>query len=206
MSPEEIQAMAKGLAEGQAVWYVLSAVIAGFSAGVGAYLAEKAKNRATKEDIGKITLAVKQIESGFNEKLADLQAHHQMRMVAAERRMQAHQDAYEMAGKLSDGLKREEAEWSPLLKEAENWYSRNSLFLSPSARESFNKAKRGCLKWRVRDIQLREKCHTGISSEDFQKFIDDIDQIRKNEIDPVFSAITKEVALPSFGVNCSKVV
>ena len=55
MSPEEIQAMAKGLAEGQAVWYLGSAVIGGAITGLTAYLAEKGKNRATKEDIAGIT-------------------------------------------------------------------------------------------------------------------------------------------------------
>lgn len=49
MTPEEIQAMAKGLAEGQALWYLGSALIGGAVTGLTAYLAEVGKNQATKE-------------------------------------------------------------------------------------------------------------------------------------------------------------
>lgn len=60
MSPEEIQAMAKGLAEGQAVWYLGSAVIGGAITGLTAYLAEKGKNQATKEAFAEVREQLKQ--------------------------------------------------------------------------------------------------------------------------------------------------
>ena len=165
MTPEEIQAMAKGLAEGQAVWYVLSAGIGGALAGVGAYLAEKGKNRATKEDIGEITRAVKEIEAGFNEKLADLQAHHQLRMVAAERRMQAHQEAYTHWVEATSALRVDEAEWERIYQNARSWHRRHNLFLGRETRNAFIVALQGCVRWRILagtnppDIERAEKIY-----------------------------------------------
>lgn len=159
MTPEEIQAMAKGLAEGQAVWYVLSACIGGAIAGLGTYLAEKGKNRATKEDIGQITRAVKEIEAGFNEKLADLQAHHQLRMVAAERRMQAHQEAYKHWHTLVVALN-SNVDISDLVTECQAWYVGNCIFLGEQSRTAFTSAWASAMllrteRGRVGDIYMR---------------------------------------------------
>lgn len=87
MTPEEIKAFTHGLISGQSVWYVLTPVVGAVAAYFGAYQAEKAKNSATKEDIGEITKAVGEVNSGFNKKLEEFKAHHQLRMVAAERRI-----------------------------------------------------------------------------------------------------------------------
>lgn len=142
MAPEEIQAMAKGLAQGQAVWYVLSACIGGAFAFLGAYGAEKAKNHATKQDIGEITKAVKAVEAGFNEKLADLQAHHQLRMVAAERRMQAHQEAFELWGYLYNAVELpHKRDLQPILDKCTDWYMKNCIFLTDTSRKAFNMAR-----------------------------------------------------------------
>lgn len=69
MTPEEIQAMAKGAFGGQALWYVLSACVGAAAAGFGAYLAQKGKNRAASEDFQEVlrqqrstTEAVEQIK------------------------------------------------------------------------------------------------------------------------------------------------
>lgn len=139
MTPEEIQAMAKGLAQGQAVWYVLSACIGGAITGLGAYLAEKGKNRATKEDIRDITRAVKEVEAGFNEKLADLQAHHQLRMVAAERRLQAHQEGFTHCIEMSSAISITHRAYEESLA-ALNWYNANAVFLGEKSRVAFSEA------------------------------------------------------------------
>lgn len=135
MTPEEIQAMAKGLAQGQAVWYVLSAVIGGGITGLAAYFAEKGKNRATKEDIAEITREVEKVKDVFNRQLEDLKANHQLRMVAAERRLQAHQDAFQRWHKISALLGRS---MYALALEASNeldqWYQSNCVFLASSSR------------------------------------------------------------------------
>lgn len=141
MTPEEIQAMAKGLAEGQALWYVLSALAGGAAAYFGAYKAEKGKNRATKEDIGEITKAVEAAKSEFNEKLEDLKAHHQLRMVAAERRIQAHQDAFLQWQQLADALGQGKYQEAAAIENALRvWYRKNCMFLGGDARDAVNRA------------------------------------------------------------------
>lgn len=198
MSPEEIQAMAKGLAEGQAVWYLGSAVIGGAITGLGTYLAEKGKNRATKEDIGEITRAVKEIEAGFNEKLADLQAHHQLRMVAAERRIQAHQDAYDWISQLRLAIHYSAESWGPLIREAHIWQRRNNLFMGRLTRESFALALCGFERFRGQKNRIER---SPISSENFDddKEYETLNKIWNEEIIPVFQVIASEVELPPLG-------
>lgn len=140
MTPEQIQAMAKGLAEGQAVWYVLSACIGGAIAGLGAYFAEKGKNRATKEDIAAITTKVKEVEDVFNRGLADLNAHHQLRMVAAEKRLQAHQEAFGLWMGLMDNFHRGGEFLIVAIERCNDWYLANCIYLGSSSRDVFRQA------------------------------------------------------------------
>lgn len=135
MTPEEIQAMAKGLAEGQVLWYLLSAIIGGAITGLGAYLADKGKNRATKEDIAAITHEVEKVRDEFVRGIEDLKAHHQLRMLAAERRMQAHQEAYVWWQKLWRSTVTEKKDELDLQIEGfRSWYFENCIFLSKKTR------------------------------------------------------------------------
>lgn len=140
MTPEEIQAMAKGLAEGQAIWYVLSGCIGGLITGTVSYLAEKSKNRATKEDIAEITGKVKAVENVFNRGLADLTAHHQRRIVAADRRLQAHQEAYTLWDKLMITVHKDENDAQIAAYACQEWYNKNCIFLGPRSRDAFMRA------------------------------------------------------------------
>lgn len=138
MTPEEIQAMAKGLAQGQAIWYVLSACIGGLIAGLGTYVAEKGKNRATREDVQEITRQVKKVEALFNSELSNLNAHHQLRMVAAEKRLDIHQEAFNQWRKLYAVTAT--ANWEGIQKQqaiASYWLFENYLYLDPLARKDF---------------------------------------------------------------------
>ena len=142
MTPDEIQAMAKGLAQGQAVWYVLSACIGGCITGLGAYMAERLKNHATKKDIGAITLKVEEVKDAFNRQMEDLKAHHQLRMVAAERRMQAHQEAYiNWLKLLKEGAANDPKQ--AVIDECQAWYRSNCIFLGVRSRKAFGEAITG---------------------------------------------------------------
>lgn len=136
MTPEEIQAMAKGLAEGQALWYLLSAITGGAVTGLGSYLAEKSKNRATKEDIANITKAVEEAKKTYIREIEDLKATHQLRHVAAEKRMHAHQQAYVQWHVLSKNLKASEEEWEKLIDATNAWYVENCFYLGKEARRA----------------------------------------------------------------------
>lgn len=184
MTPEEIQAMAKGLAEGQALWYLLSAIIGGAITGSGAYLAEKGKNRATKEDIGEITDKVEQVRKKFSDDLEDLKAHHQLRMVAAERRLQAHQDAYVWYTKVVEKIQFDEESWSSVYYPAINWYTHNKIFLGPKTRFAFFTSISGCARYR--ELRKSATC-------------EELNRIKTHEIQAIFPVLFEEVALPSIG-------
>lgn len=139
MTPEEIQAMAKGLAEGQALWYLLSAVIGGAIAGLGGYLAEKGKNRATKEDIATITREVEEVRNEFIRGVEDLKAHHQLRMVAAERRLQSHQEAFTHWVEITSALYwKKDSEVEKRARDCSEWFNKNCIYLAPESRASFS--------------------------------------------------------------------
>jgi len=197
MTPEEIQAMAKGLAEGQALWYLLSAVIGGAIAGLGGYLAEKGKNRATKEDIATITREVEQVRAEFTNGVEDLKAHHQLRMVAAERRLQAHQEAYERCIGFIEGINFSEDAWTKLRNENERWHRKNYIFLGKKTRKSFAESLHACVRFRatrkVSDLDLSK------SPEERAKDYQQLKSIWNDEILPVLQHITSEVNLPELG-------
>ena len=66
---------------------------------LGDYLGEKAKNLATREDIGAITRIVQETKQTFAQDLArlseELRAQTSMRLLAAEKRLEAHQEVYQ---------------------------------------------------------------------------------------------------------------
>ncbi|MBV8247430.1 MAG: hypothetical protein JO200_03175 [Comamonas sp.] len=104
---------------------------------LSAYLAEKGKNVATKEDIGAITSEVERARSDFNNRLEGLRAYHQLRMVAAEKRIQAHQEAFTWWHQIMDLLtvtKREEG--VVRLDEFKAWFYKSILYLEPASRSA----------------------------------------------------------------------
>ena len=69
------------------------------------YLGEKGKNLATKEDIAGITQKVEEVKETYAKRLKELEhqnaivleqlrSHEQLRLVAVERRLTAHQEAF----------------------------------------------------------------------------------------------------------------
>src|SRR5262245_8796732 len=76
-----------------------------------AYTSEKGENLATKEDIADITNEIERVRSSYTEQLQGLQhrndllleqlrSKQQLRMAAAEKRLEAHQHAYMLCRKL----------------------------------------------------------------------------------------------------------
>ncbi|MCX8890474.1 hypothetical protein NOK91_25390 [Vibrio parahaemolyticus] len=116
---------------------------------IPAYLKEKAKNLATKEDISEITEAIEKVRSQYNEKLQELiyqnnvqleghKALNQLRVVAPERRLQAHQEAFALWRKMLSSLHSDER--VNVVMECQDWYNQNCLYLSAKSREAFSVA------------------------------------------------------------------
>jgi hypothetical protein len=123
---------------------------AGFAVGLGAalfvtrillkhylpsYLSEKGKNLATKEDIADITDKVAKVQHGYNDLLETLKARNQLRLAAVERRLQAHQESFELWRRLVFG-------GPEVIVECERWWEKNCLYLEPKVREAFVAAYR----------------------------------------------------------------
>jgi hypothetical protein len=118
---------------------ILVLVVSALGAYVGTYLREKAKGLATKEDVGEITKRVEEARRQYTHDLATvteaLKARTGMRMLAGERRLATHQEAYRR--------------WHLLLRSAPlnagasvaddclQWWRENALFLDAGPRERF---------------------------------------------------------------------
>jgi hypothetical protein len=103
-----------------------------------AYVRKKGENLATKQDIAGITNQVESVKSFYTNALEDLRSRQQLRMVAVEKRLEAHQQAYTLWRKL----------WSSehsndiisVVLECQEWWKHNCLYLAPPAREAFVQA------------------------------------------------------------------
>jgi hypothetical protein len=122
-----------------AVWGVPFVALLFYVSGnsLKAYLAKKGDNLATKEDIGAITREVEEVKDEFNRRLEDLKAHHQLRMVAAERRLQAHQEAFTLWSDLMGATYKDHETLTVAIEQCRSWYRTNCIYLGSASRDVF---------------------------------------------------------------------
>jgi hypothetical protein len=125
---------------------VLAFVLKSF---IPAYLSQKGKNLATREDIAEITTKVEAIRTEYAKQLQEF-AHQntllieafrgksQLRLAAAEKRLEAHQRAFALWRKLLANVHGEE-QWK-VVNECQKWWEENCIYLSPIARQAFSDA------------------------------------------------------------------
>jgi hypothetical protein len=124
----------------------LMIVVGGYWVG---YLQEKGKNRATAEDIGKLTRAVEDIKTENAARLAEishqnavlieqLKSQNQLRAAAIDRRLQAHQEAYELWRKLIGAMHSDD--YDKVVLECQTWWDQNCLYLEKEPRQEFYQA------------------------------------------------------------------
>jgi hypothetical protein len=113
------------------------------------YMQEKGKNRATAQDIDKLTRTVESIKTENAERLAaishqnavlieQLKATHELRFAAVNRRLQAHQEAFSRWRKLIANIHKESI--GAVAVECQTWWNDNALYLEPEVRNAFNRA------------------------------------------------------------------
>ena len=151
MTPQEIQTIAKELADGSAIWYVLSVCAGGVIAFFAAYFAEKGKGRATKEDVREITDAVGEINSKYTMLLSKLNARNQLSMLAPERRLEAHQEAYALWYTMFHECRSLDGHGIEAAEECKQWFMKNCMFLGPRSRDAFKRA------YLVAEVHLRDR-------------------------------------------------
>jgi len=78
-----------GIAVGALVYFLLKSF-------VPAYLSKKAENLATREDVARITEEIERVKAQYAVVIEELKARHQLRLAAVDRRLEAHQRAYEL--------------------------------------------------------------------------------------------------------------
>lgn len=131
--------MAKGIAEaaGAPPWwaYLIMMISVGIATFIGNYLSEKGKNVATKEDIEKLTDKVEGVKRQHQEVIENLKAGHQLRMVAAERRLQAHQEAFTLWRELFTAMHGPDV--PQVAGKCQKWWESNCVYLGPKSHHAF---------------------------------------------------------------------
>ena len=100
-----------------------------------AYLGEKGKNLATREDISEITHEVERVRAQYASLLEELKTRNSLRVAALEKRLQAHQEAFTHWRDLMSKTYTEEAGSSVVA--CQSWWEQNCLYLEPEVREAF---------------------------------------------------------------------
>lgn len=197
MTPVEIQEMVNGLAKGQAIWYLLAACIGGLASSAGAYLAEKGKGRATKEDIQEITEKVEDVKASYSRQIEDLKAeyvrqvedikaHHQLRTLVAERRIVAHQEAYAHSVAMIRYAHTGGEKLAEVVTKARDWYDCNCLFLGKETRKSFNTAT---LIVEDHHRYLEQRAEASVISGSWSRIVAPLEHVAEEVELPPFSAL-----------------
>lgn len=115
--------------------FVLAYILNSF---LPAYFGEKGKNLATREDIGELTRKVEEVRSDYAMIVERFRATSQLRLAALDKRLQAHQEAFELWRRLVPAAHRDDI--GDVVRECERWWNANCLYLSAEAREAFSDA------------------------------------------------------------------
>ncbi len=121
-------------------WFYFCVAIAlvGLASFLGAYLAEKAKNTALKEDLENLTHTVEGITAIYTQHTELYKAQLQFRNVALADRLKAHQEAYALWFKMFDRVWDEDRnQLGHLFQTCRSWWAEHCLYLAPEARERF---------------------------------------------------------------------
>lgn len=139
MTPEEMRFVWAGLG-GLGAGGLVACFVAWllFKHYLPSYLGQKGKNLADKEDIAALTHEVEAIKGQYSKLLEEFKSHQQLRMVAAERRIQVHQEAFALWRKLIANVYNDRI--GEVVIECQGWWENHCLYLEPEAREAFSLA------------------------------------------------------------------
>lgn len=163
------------------------AVVAGVGACFGAYLSKKGEGLATKEDIGEITRLQEEVRHEYKEIIENIRADEALRLVAAERRLQAHQEAYALWAKLFHGV--HDVDNQARVQECQAWLEENCLYLDSKIRDSF------------RDAYTAAHLHRGLLASQRDENTKSLITENWKRIEGVGSLIDEAINLPSIGIS-----
>ncbi len=168
--------------------WMVTALVGGLGAYLGAYFSKKGKNLATKEDTGEITRIQEKIRNEFVVGIESLKSKENMRLAVVERRFHAHQEAYSLWLELFQGMHQED-NFDRVLK-CQSWWNSNGLYLDEAPRKSF------------RDAYIAASMHRDILNVPAEMRDEESTQSIKENWDRIKSAgpaIESAVSLPSLG-------
>jgi hypothetical protein len=124
-----------------------------------AYLAAKAQNLATKEDIAEITDKVESVKTSYALLVEEFKAQHSLRVAALDARLRANQEAFTHWRRLSRVAHAgdDHEKWEAALA-AQTWWEENCLYLEPESRKALSTAF-----WAV--LNLRTKVRESMGPE-----------------------------------------
>lgn len=120
----------------------------------------------------------------------ELERKHQLRMAAAERRLEAHQQAFSLWRKLISTVHNEK-EIHNVVGECQQWWNNNCLYLSPDAREKFRFAYVCAASHKD---YVKDRSNPKLVTENWTNITD------------AGEAIVKGVELPTLGENEAKII
>lgn len=141
MTASEIKQLAEAIAQGTALSWthiLLAALAIGVAAFLGTYLAQKAKNTATKEDVADITRRIESVRLDYTAKLEELKGSYQLHVAALERRLEVHQKSFSMWRRLIFAVYSDDI--GKVCRECEDWWTDHCIYLAPEARDAFMSA------------------------------------------------------------------
>ena len=106
---------------------------------LSSYLSQKGKNRADKEDAAKIADLIENSKRIHQEILEKIKVENGLRASIIEKRMTAHQEAYDFCRKINSlyNLPEQKDEFWNLITEISKWWGYNCLFLDKKPRQAF---------------------------------------------------------------------
>lgn len=117
---------------------VVTLTLLGLVSFFGAYLGEKAKNRALKEDIETLTHKIQGVTALYTQHVEMFKANAQLRNAALTERLKAHQGAYSLWFRMFARVWRsDENATMELYHDCRKWWADNCLYLTPEARDKF---------------------------------------------------------------------
>ena len=132
---EELLALLKtgvGLSPTSLVLVTVSVLV---TSAIGAYLAEKFKGVATKEDVAAITRKVEEVRAAFGAQEAAREQQYRLQLAALDKRLAVHQEAYARWRRLFFSVYRPEV--GNVVAENQTWLDQNCLYLAREAADAF---------------------------------------------------------------------
>jgi|GEM_PF-2637070 len=170
---------------------LITFVAAAFGAAAQGFFSQKGKNLADKKDIAEITTKIEEVKHEFEAEREDRRAFNQSRFVAADKRLDKHQEAFSLALELMQSVHRPEC--MKKVDEIQAWLKNNALYLTPRARMAMIDANHSASQHTtILDINRG----TGNGSEKVQanwKVITDLPEILQKEADlPNFNTTSEQ--------------